>query len=240
MQAAAPERRYFFALNPLQGGAVICETVSVADIRCLAARPKTMRHCSPRTPVLILLFAAASSLGADYDRGFEAYSVGDYATALSEWRPLAEQGDPNGQFGLGLLYANGWGVDLDDDEALKWYTLASDQGHAEAAYNIAVMNANGWGVPQSDDEAFKWYSIAAERGFTAAQTNLGKMYAVGFGAPQDNVQAHMWYNIAAMLEDINAEYDRDELARMMSPEEVAQAEALAAAWLENYRAAQTQ
>ncbi|MFQ6006453.1 MAG: tetratricopeptide repeat protein [Woeseia sp.] len=194
----------------------------------------------PQNLILTFLFIATSGLGADYDKGFEAYSVGDYATALSEWQRLAEQGEPNGQFGMGLLYANGWGVDLNDDEALRWYTLASDQGHAEAAYNIAVMNANGWGVPQSDAEAFKWYSIAAERGFTAAQTSLGKMYAVGFGVPQDNVQAHMWYNIAAMLDDFNAEYDRDELARMMSPEEIAQAEDLAKAWLENYRAAHAQ
>ena len=199
-----------------------------------------MRHYLLQTRALFLLLFTNNGSTADYAKGFDAYSEGDYATALSEWQPLAEQGDRDGQFGLGLLYANGWGVELNDDEALKWYRFAVEQDHAEAAYNLAVMCANGWGVPQSDDEAFKWYSIAAEGGFTTAQISLGKMYAIGFGAPQDNVQAHKWYNIAAMLDDYNAEFERDDMARMMSPGDVAKAEELAAKWLANFEAVQQQ
>jgi TPR repeat protein len=187
--------------------------------------------------ILSLLLILSADIAADYEKGFNAYSEGDYATALAEWQPLAEQGDAKGQFGLGLLYANGWGVDLNDDEALRWYGLAAGQGHGEAAYNLGVMNANGWGVPQSDEEAFKWYSLAAETGFTTAQVSLGKMYAVGFGAPLDPVQAHMWYNIAAMLDDYSANFERDEIARSMSAEDIAKAEELAKAWLANFKAA---
>lgn len=197
-----------------------------------------MRDNLLRVLIVISMLMANSGSAADYAKGFDAFSAGDYATALSEWQPLAEQGDPNGQFGLGLLYANGWGVDLNDEQALKWYKLAVEQGHAEAAYNLGVMSANGWGVPQSDDEAFKWYSIAADRGFTTAQISLGKMYAVGFGAPQDNVQACKWYDIAMMLDDPNAEYERDELARMMSPEDVASAETLAKEWMGKFKASE--
>lgn len=181
---------------------------------------------------------AGGAIAADYETGFNAYSEGDYATALAEWQPLAEQGDADGQFGLGLLYANGWGVDLNDEQALKWYGLAAGQDHGEAAYNLGVMNANGWGLPQSDDEAFKWYSVAAEVGFTTAQISLGKMYAIGFGAPLDSVQAHKWYNVAAMLDDYNANFERDELARMMSAEDIAKAEELANTWIANFKAAQ--
>lgn len=187
--------------------------------------------------VLSLLLIAGSVVAADYETGFNAYSEGDYATALSVWTPLAEAGDKNGQFGLGLLYANGWGVDLNDDEALKWYGQAAGQGHGEAAYNLGVMNANGWGVPQSDDGAFKWYSQAAASGFTIAQISLGKMYAIGFGAPLDPVEAHKWYNIAAMLDDYNAEFERDEMARLMSAEDIAKAEELATAWMANFKSA---
>ena len=38
---------------------------------------------------------------ADYLDGVDAYNRGDYATALDEWRPLAEQGDAPAQRGLG-------------------------------------------------------------------------------------------------------------------------------------------
>ncbi len=202
--------------------------------------PEFMQNLRQKIYLPILLLIGNGSIAADYQSGFDAYSEGDYATALAEWRPLAEEGDAGGQFGLGLLYSNGWGVDLNDDEALKWYGLAADQGHGEAAYNLGVMNANGWGVPQSDDEAFKWYSIAADKGFTAAQMSLGKMYAIGFGAPLDTIQAHMWYNVAAMLDDYNAEYDRDELARMMSEEDIATAVDRANAWIASFKSPQEQ
>lgn len=199
------------------------------------SNPEFMHLHRPQVLVLSVLLIAGSGIAADYETGFNAYSEGDYATALVVWQPLAEQGDKHGQFGLGLLYANGWGVDLNDDEALKWYGLAASQGHGEAAYNLGVMNANGWGLPQSDEGAFKWYSQAAESGFTTAQISLGKMYAIGFGAPQDIVQAHKWYNVASMLDDYNAEFERDEVARMMSAEDIAKAEELANAWMANFK-----
>ena len=216
------------------------DKIDARPVKQSSIKPEVMRQHGRQFFVPILLLIASSGLAADYDKGFNAYSEGDYATALAEWRPLAEQGDAKGQFGLGLLYANGWGVDLNDDEALKWYGLAAGQGHGEAAYNLGVMHANGWGVPQSDAESFKWYSMAGERGFTAAQISLGKMYAIGFGAPQDTVQAHMWYSVAAMLDDFNAEYERDELARMMSAEDIAKGEDLANTWIANFQSVQEQ
>ncbi len=214
------------------------EKIDAGPVKQALLKPEFMRNLRQKLYLPILLFIGNSTIAADYQKGFDAYSEGDYTTALAEWRPLAEEGDASGQFGLGLLYSNGWGVDLNDDEALKWYGLAAGQGHGEAAYNLGVMNANGWGVPQSDDEAFKWYSIAADKGLTSAQVSLGKMYAIGFGAPLDTIQAHMWYSIAAILDDFNAQYERDELARMMSEEDIATAVDRANAWIANFNSAQ--
>jgi TPR repeat protein len=189
------------------------------------------------TSILTVLLLALSPLswGADLVKGQDAYNSGDYQTAIAEWQPLAEGGDAEAQFGMGLLYANGFGVPLDDNEALKWYLLAADQEHASAQCNIAVMHANGWGVPQSDDEAFRWYSLAAEQGIVEAQNALAKMYFGGFGTEMSNVQAHRWYSIASELGDFNAASKRDDLAPKMSAEELAEAEQLASTWLENYQ-----
>jgi len=41
----------------------------------------------------VLLGSAGVSWSADYQKGYAAYQSGDYATALREWEPLAEQGD---------------------------------------------------------------------------------------------------------------------------------------------------
>ena len=40
----------------------------------------------------VLLLGAAEARSADFQKGLEAYEAGDYAAALHEFRPLAEQG----------------------------------------------------------------------------------------------------------------------------------------------------
>jgi len=181
----------------------------------------------------------ASAIGnADFEKGQEAYSSGDYETALTEWQTLADEGNADAQFGLGLLYANGFGVAMNDDQALKWYGLAAGQSHADAQANLGVMHANGWGVPQSDEEALKWYSLAAEQGILAAQMAVAKMYASDFGPERNFVQAHKWFNVASELGDYNAASKRDDLTARMPPEQIAEATDLAAAWLENFRTLQ--
>ena len=193
-------------------------------------------HVNPKA-VLALLFLVVSSTGlsADFTKGQEAYNAGDYQTALSEWQGLAEEGHADAQFGMGLLYANGFGVSLDDELALKWYRLAADKGHSEAQCNLAVMYSNGWGVPQSDEEAYKWYSLAADGGVTAAQMSLGKMYSSGFGISKDIIEAHKWFAIASELGDLSASFKRDELAGKMSAEDISEAENRANAWIDDHQ-----
>ena len=66
------------------------------------------------------------------DEGIEALKNGDYKTALIMLRPLAEQGNHNAQYNLGVMHDNGWGVPKDDTEAVKWYREAAEQGDAGA------------------------------------------------------------------------------------------------------------
>ena len=49
-------------------------------------------------PVLLLtLLVGNPAFSADFQKGAAAYESGDYATALREWTPLAEQGDADAQ-----------------------------------------------------------------------------------------------------------------------------------------------
>ena len=45
---------------------------------------------------------------------------GDFATALEELEPLAEQGDAIAQTSLGFMYDKWLGVPQDYKEAVKW------------------------------------------------------------------------------------------------------------------------
>jgi hypothetical protein len=51
----------------------------------------------------VLLGSLVTGCGSDFDKGLAAYKSGDFATALGEWRPLAEQGDAVAQLNLGMM-----------------------------------------------------------------------------------------------------------------------------------------
>ena len=85
---------------------------------------------------LLIVMLSPISWGADYNKGVDAYERGDYATALREWTPLAEQGDPVAQHALGWMYANGKGVEKNLTEAMKWYRKAAEQGNENALNNL--------------------------------------------------------------------------------------------------------
>ena len=92
------------------------------------------------------------------------YEAGDFATAFTEFKPLAEQGDAGAQYYFGLTYAKGEGVIEDYKEAAKWFRLAAEQGYAIAQGNLGVAYYSGQGVIQDNVYAHMWWNIAAASG----------------------------------------------------------------------------
>ena len=125
---------------------------------------------------LVLCWSGAVYAG-DFQSGLDAYTAGDYATALREWRDLAEQGDARAQNNLGNMYDMGKGVTQDYAEALKWRRLAADQGYAEAQITLGNMYFYGLGVTQDFVAAHMWFSIAAASG-DAGAANIRELIAI--------------------------------------------------------------
>ncbi|TAN65003.1 MAG: hypothetical protein EPN17_17990 [Methylobacter sp.] len=132
---------------------------------------------------------------------------GRVVEALSLYLPLAEQGNADAQFHVGLLYANGLGVTKDDKQAADWFGRAAKQGHREAQTKLGFMYATGKGVTQNYNTAVYWCYQAAEQGDVIAQYNLGLMYAKGQGVAQDNRLAISWYSKAAAQGHARAQYN---------------------------------
>ena len=102
-----------------------------------------------------------TSAGAGYDDGWAAYKRGDYATALEEFLPLANEGNFISQFILGIMYRVGQGVPQDYAEAVKWYRLAAEQDFAPAQSSLGIMYREGQGVLQDYIQAHMWFNLAA-------------------------------------------------------------------------------
>ena len=176
--------------------------------------------------ILFVLFGTHVS-AQNFNKGLKAAHAGDDATALKEWKPLAEQGEASAQYNLGVMYQKGRGVLKDYAEAVKWYRLAAEQGEAFAQLNLGTMYEGGSGVPKDYAEAVKWYRLSAEQGRPYAQHNLGLMYQKGYGVLKDNVTAHMWFNISsANGHEISGEH-RDERAGLMTSNAIEKATAMA-------------
>ena len=113
--------------------------------------------------------------------------------AFERNKKAAEQGDAYAQSNLGLMYANGQGVEQDYAKAFEWWQKAAEQGDAYAQSNLGVMYEKGLGVEQDYAKAVEFYTKAAEQGNFLAQFCLSSMYKHGYGVEQDHDKAQeLW------------------------------------------------
>jgi uncharacterized protein len=147
----------------------------------------------------------------------------------------AKEGDAYAETAVGKMYADGRGVDQDFDQAKFWFEKAVLQKQPEALYNLGLMYANGDGVQQDWTEAVRWYRLAADRGQVDAENSLGMRYKKGEGISQDYVQAYKWFlisvsNASKPADQAMAIANRNALAKLMTPDQIADAENQAHAW----------
>jgi len=162
---------------------------------------------------------------ADLEAGKRAYEQRDYRTALKELKPLAEQGNPEAQALLGLMYNLGRGVPFDVDQAMKWFKAAADQGNAEGQCRLGSLY-----LRTDTAQGLRLLKFSADQGFADAYLMLGLAYMNLKDAPLDLVQADMWLQLAAAGGDPLAAKQHARAESQMTPEQVAKARLLAAAW----------
>ncbi len=144
-------------------------------------------------------------------------SVEAESEEFSDLKQMAEKGDSEAQYKLGVLYENGEGVPQDHADAFKWYRVsaeagfeksrrklrrAAEDGVMEAQYNLGKMNLERQGVSLVDPKsAVKWIEKAAEQGLAEAQNDLGVMYRDGIGVYQSRSEAVRWFRRAVVPEN---------------------------------------
>lgn len=149
---------------------------------------------------ILLAASAAAALGlaagaarADVKAGVDAWQRGDFAAAVAEWRPLADQGDADAQYNLGQAYKMGRGVPQDLDIAESWYEKAAQQGHAPAAANLGlILFQKG-----ERQKAIPWLKMAADADDPRAEYVLGTALFNGEIVARDTVRAYALMSRAA-------------------------------------------
>jgi TPR repeat protein len=155
--------------------------------------------------VLGILLAGTRLALSDGRAGTEAFRNKDYPRAFREWKVAAEAGQAEAQFDLGVLFAQGLGVQRDLTEAARWYQKAADQGNAEAQFALGQMYSRGWGAPRDEIDALRWFQMASDPSSEGPPTEWALIE--GYGIAKDERQAAYWYQKAAEQGHVEAEYN---------------------------------
>ena len=174
-----------------------------------------MRRIAATLAVVGALLFSAGAAWADYDNGLAAAQRGDFATALQEIRPLAEQGDAEAQYWFCIMYREDWAGPKNNAEAVKWCRKAAEQGLAAAPY-------------RNNAKAMEWYRKAAEQGHPSAYTSIGLMYQRGAGVPVNYIKAYMWLSLSKALGNSWLGDWLNRLSKQMTLSQIATAQELTA------------
>jgi TonB family protein len=93
-------------------------------------RPASIRAIPPLLVALILLLTAIPAWADLYSAGV-AYKKGDFTTAFKQFKELAELGQPDAQYALGVMYGRGEGVSPNNVYAHAWASIAAQNGEAK-------------------------------------------------------------------------------------------------------------
>lgn len=125
----------------------------------------------------------------DYD------SLNESEKAFAYFKKAAEYNWYNE--GLGICYEMGIGVEENETEAFKYYTLAANDGNVTGMFRTGLCYYNGVGVKQNYAEAYRWFTDAAGNENIMAAYYLGKMMMYGEGCEPDPETGIQWLQKAA-------------------------------------------
>ena len=158
-----------------------------------------------RTLLAISAILCCNAALAGLKEGYDALIRKDYATAIKEYRPLADRGNAEAQYRIGRMYEFGQGYPQDKAQGIAWIRKAAAQNHADAQQELGFIYATGDGVKQDDVQAVAWFRKAATQGGATAQYNLGLLYAKGQGVERDYAQAIDWWRKSAAQGNADAQ-----------------------------------
>ena len=161
----------------------------------------------------VIAFTAFTTFASVTGAFAQAPSEAEAAEVLKTAKPLADNGNANAQYNMGVLYDEGYGVKQDYAKARGWYEKAAAQKYAKAEHNLGIMYQSGHGVQKSSAKAAEWFKRAAEHGESAAQNNLAVLYVRGQGVKQDLAEAAKWAAKAAAAGNSSAKNNLPQISQ---------------------------
>lgn len=107
---------------------------------------------------------------------------------------LANKGDAEAQYHVGMMHNNGIGTQRDIGQAFEWFKKATASNDPLGAYKLGCYyDGQGAGVVASDaNEALKYKLVAAKAGYALAQHDVALLY----DRQENPEEAVKWWKMA--------------------------------------------
>jgi TPR repeat protein len=197
---------YGILKNPKKAAKIFKRGVELGDSHSMYSLGKLLEHGSESDGVKVNKKKAKQLYRMAADRGYAraqfnvSYMLSNegpssYRESFRYCKLAADRGYTSAEYNLAISYKKGEGVDVDLEEARRWYARAAAKGHEKAAFALSCMLYNEG--PSSYRESFRYCKLAADRGYTSAEYNLAISYKKGEGVDVDREEARRWYARAA-------------------------------------------
>jgi len=223
----APEKRRSTGL--LRAAAAITAMITLSAWYIEEQR-QTAQAAEAPTRITLAPVAAPPDMTPQYRRALELIETGATAEGVALLRHAADRGSALAQHRLAKFYEMGEGVERDLLQARAWTERAAASGNRLAMHDLGVYNARGEGAPVDVAAAFRWFRQAAELDVADSQFNLGVLYEQGRGVSADPAEALFWFLVAARNGDEATRARATEIEARLTPMQVEQARARAAAF----------
>lgn len=206
-----------------------------AEAQFLLARAHLKGEGVPKNPTKAYLWMkkaadqgypdAIGGMGYFYSAGVEVER--DEVEAVRRFREGVEKGSVRALLNLGLVTANGRGVELNQAEGLRMIDDAAAKSLPEAINAQAETYFYGqFGRTMDYEKARASYCLAAEAGIVGAQNILGVIYRDALGVDRDHEIALQWFRRAAEQGDVRGQSNFGHLLGVESPDTTRRIEAI--------------
>ena len=158
--------------------------------------------------------------GSNMNDGYSQYLLGnlyvygragleeDYDEALKLYRKAIEKGETGPLNQLCRMYCLGLGVEVDDDEAIKWgmkwYKKGAYEMDSGCMLQIGYLYDDDGGLPVNYQESVRWYRKAVDNDSDEGLYCLAWMYYYGHGVAEDEDKCYELMRQAADMGNENA------------------------------------
>lgn len=142
--------------------------------------------------LLMLPLAALAEASGTYQDAHLLYQEGKHAEAIALWETLADEGDADSLYALGLIYTGllEFEQPVDPEKALALFSRGAELGDGDCMYALGFYYRQGLFTGEADDAAgLEWYRKAAAAGHDEAAYAAGTILYSGVINGEQNFPA---------------------------------------------------